>query len=461
MSIIRNIVFLSFFFFIISHFAKASQKDWTLLGSVKTKNMQLTMKDLSLLDLDIAGVDIDSGIIDILMSEREFQGLSEKGYEINISETKGVSAAVDEQYKNPDEIEVLLRDFNARYPTITKLESIGKSLEGRDIWVLKISDNPDLDENEPSILFNSMHHAREVMTPEVSLDIIEYLLTNYNLDSQVKGWVNNNEIFVIPMLNVDGNNKMWNGNKWWRKNTRGGYGVDLNRNYPAGWKSCNGSSGSRFSQTYRGPKPGSEPETQNMMNFVQRIRPVFNISYHSYSEIVIYPYGCSPKRTLNADIVEGIGNEIASLLNSKAGTSYELLYNTDGGDIDWMYDEFQVIPYVVEVNSRKEGFQPDYVKWRKKTVERNRAGWQLLLDKLSASGVRGIYSVHDMSPRKLEIEVFNNSLKEMTYKVQDSGLYHLVLSPGTYTLVYKAQGEELKRKMIKIESKLKQVNIEL
>ncbi len=59
MSIIRNIVFLSFFFFIISHFAKASQKDWTLLGSVKTKNMQLTMKDLSLLDLDIAGVDID------------------------------------------------------------------------------------------------------------------------------------------------------------------------------------------------------------------------------------------------------------------------------------------------------------------------------------------------------------------------------------------------------------------
>lgn len=263
------------------------------------------------------------------------------------------------------------------------------------------------------------------------------------------------------MFNVDGNNKMWNGNKWWRKNTRGGYGVDLNRNYPAGWKSCNGSSGSRYSQTYRGPSPASEPETQNMMDFVKRIRPVFNISYHSYSEIVIYPYGCSPKRTMNYEVVEGIGQEIGNLLNYKAGTSYELLYNTDGGDIDWMYDEYQVIPYVIEVNSRSEGFQPSYKKWRDKTVIRNREGWKLLLNKLNGPGVKGIYSLAGEAFDDLSVEVLKGRNIILNYKVNTYGNYHLVLNPGEYTLIYKLNDEEVERRAVKVETKLKQVNIEL
>lgn len=417
------------------------RKDWTILATVNAKSFQKALADLSSHDIDIAGVDVKSKMIDVLVNDNQLDFLTKHGYDITVSETKGVTRKPDSEYKNPEEIESIVKNFNDRFPNITKRVSIGKSLEGRDIWALKISDNPSTNEtSEPAVLFNSMHHAREIMTPEVSIDIIEYLLTNYKIDAKVTDWIDSTEIWVIPMFNVDGNNKMWNHDSWWRKNTRGGYGVDLNRNYPAGWGSCNGSSGSRSSQTYRGTAPASEPETQAMMNFISKVRPVFDISYHSYSEIVIYPYGCGKKRTQTKEVVEKIGKKVGSLLNYEAGTAWELLYNADGGDIDWMYDAYQVIPYVIELNSRRQGFHPRYKKWRDKTVERNRPGWQYLLDRVHLSGVRGMVT-----------DSLGNAIKGYSLKVykdengkkvffqdyvghEQTGMYHLVLNPGKYSI---------------------------
>ena len=73
----------------------------------------------------------------------------------------------------------------------------------------------------------------------------------------------------------------------WRKNRKGGYGVDLNRNYVFNWKTCGGSSGYKGSNTYRGPFAGSELESQAMMQLVSSTRPSIAISYHSYSEMVL------------------------------------------------------------------------------------------------------------------------------------------------------------------------------
>ena len=222
-------------------------KKWTFLGSIQGNNMLETFKQLSHMDIDIAGVDSDRKIIDVLMTDYDYQNLTKKGFDVIINEAKGISRGPDPEYKNPEEIERIVTEFADRFPHLTKKVSIGKSLEGRDIWAIKISDNPEVDENqEPKILFNSMHHAREVMTPEVSLDIIETLLNGYGGELNITNWVNSYEIWVIPMFNVDGNNKMWTVDSWWRKNARGGYGVDLNRNYPTGWNKCNGSSGRKF-----------------------------------------------------------------------------------------------------------------------------------------------------------------------------------------------------------------------
>jgi carboxypeptidase T len=421
------------------------RRPWDYIATVELQQYHEGLKKLSKLDIDIAGVDYSNKLVDVLISSEQLTQLERLGLKVMIQQAKGVTRGPDEEYKNAQEIEDILKDFNSSYPSITKLMSIGKSLEGRDIWAIKISDNAKVDEflTEPAILFNSMHHAREVMTPEVSIDIAEYLLSNYNTSQQVADWVNSNEIWIIPMFNVDGNNKMWNYDSWWRKNTRGGYGVDLNRNYPTGWNSCNGSSGSQSSQTYRGPSPASEPETQAMMNFIKKIRPVFNISYHSYSELVIYPYGCEDKRTQTKDVVEPIGKQIANLIDYEPGTAWELLYNADGGDIDWMYDAYQVIPFVIELNSRWVGFHPNYSRWRNKTVKRNRPGWQYLLNRIEESGVRGLVKFEDIPYSDYVVEVYklNKDKKTFyqTYQGHSTGIYHLILKPGHYQLSFKSR----------------------
>jgi hypothetical protein len=243
------------------------------------------------------------------------------------------------------------------------------------------------------------------------------------------------------MFNVDGNNKMWTENSMWRKNTRGGYGVDINRNYPTGWNSCNGSSSYQSAQDYRGTSPASEPETQAMMNLVGSIKPVFNISYHSYSEIVIYPFGCRPRKTPTTEAVEQIGAEIGQKLNYKPGTAWELLYNADGGDIDWMYTEHQVIPFVIEVNSTSQGFHPDYSQWRDKTVNRNRAGWMHLFARLNGPGLHGVVEAKDYSSIKIYKPGSTQLLQ--TYKINPDGSFYLILKAGTYDFSF--EGTKVKK----------------
>jgi carboxypeptidase T len=406
----------------------------TIKATLKAFDYHLVMLDLRSKDIEVLGVDINQSLIDVYLSETEFKRLAWSGYKLSSVEKDNVLLAPDQDYKNPAEIEAFLRDIHGRFPEFTKLVSIGKSVEGRDIWALKLSDNPELNENEPTILFNSMHHAREVMTPEVGIDIISYILENFEANEQVRSWLENSQIWVVPMLNVDGNNKVWNGSSMWRKNTRGGHGVDINRNYPYKWGTCNGSSGSTWSDTYRGASAGSEPETQALMNFTRDIKPVFNISFHSYSEMVLYPFGCSGAKTGMHDLVSSIGQKMAKDIGYVHGTPWEILYSVDGGDVDWMYDQQGTIPYVIEVSSRSEGFQPSYSQWRNKTVERVRPAWQLLLERVRQSGVKG--SVVDQSGQALEftIKVFKENSTTPYNTFNRKGYFHLALLPGNYKL---------------------------
>ncbi len=455
-------------FFALNSFGSgnhAFDKTWTMIAGIKVKNMKRGFKALSQMGIDIAGVSHKSKIIDVLISHHDYIDLVNKGYDVEVSDTKGVTARPDEEYKNPAETEEILKEYNSKYPSISKLVSIGKSLEGRDIWAIKITKDSDLKSTlKPVVLFNSMHHAREIMTPEVSIDIIDYLLSNYGHKSDVTNWLDTTVVWVIPMFNVDGNNKMWNEDKFWRKNARNGYGVDLNRNYPTGWGSCNGSSGRKNAQDYRGPSPASEPETRAMMNFIERTRPVFDISYHAYSQLVIYPYGCADRKTQTKEVVEKIGKHLGSLLDYKAGTAWELLYNADGGDIDWMYEAYQVIPFVLELNSRIQGFHPDYSRWRNKTVKRNRVGWQYLIKRAHESGIRGVVKENDNPVNNYKLKVYKKSMFGkrtifQTYNGQLNGVYHLVLNPGKYSIDVVVDGEVKKTVETNVKASLVRMNI--
>ena len=157
---------------------------------------------------------------------------------------------------------------------------------GRNLYAVKVSDNVAQEEDEPSFLMVAAHHGNEIGTPIVALDALARLTEGYGSDAVVTQLVNEYEIWIVPVWNVDGYPDT-------RKNRRPGGGVDLNRNYPFLWNSdCSGST-STGSGNYKGPSPGSEPETQTMMAFSEDQRFTKVLDFHSSGRETLYAYGCT------------------------------------------------------------------------------------------------------------------------------------------------------------------------
>jgi murein tripeptide amidase MpaA len=182
-------------------------------------------------------------------------------------------------YHTYDEGVAWLDSISTEYPEVVSAKwSLGWSYEGRNLWCVRVSDNPEQHEaEEPEILFDSLHHAREVMSSEMVLMLTAYLAEQYRAgDPEIVALLDENAVYMVPWVNPDGfvYNELTNpaGGGMWRKNRRnngdGTMGVDLNRNYPYEWGCDYGSSGDPGSETYRGPSAGSEPETQAMMQFI-------------------------------------------------------------------------------------------------------------------------------------------------------------------------------------------------
>ena len=193
--------------------------------------------------------------------------------------------------------------LQAQYPGIaqkvdlTALTGAPMTHGGRHISALKISDNVGSDEDEPNQLYVGNHHAREIATPAHMIEWMRDLCARYGVDPDLTAAIDGNEIWVIPTLNPDGLQHVWNVDQWWRKNRRdngnGTWGVDLNRNYPFRWAACGSYSYNTSSSVYVGPSAGSEPETQTLMELARQRRFVKVIDIHQSGQEVLYPYTCA------------------------------------------------------------------------------------------------------------------------------------------------------------------------
>jgi Zinc carboxypeptidase/Immune inhibitor A-like, MAM domain len=193
-----------------------------------------------------------------------------------------------------------------QYPGLAKLESIGKSVQGKDIYVLKVTRDARTtpDGARPGTLFLGAQHAREWITPEMIRRLTRQLLTGYGRDPKITSLVDTTELWLLPVANPDGYDRTFSGEpgaRFWRKNLRdnngdgkiaAGDGVDLNRNFGYRWGWDNeGSSPDPGSDLYRGPGPDSEPETKALSAFEQRVRPEFAVNYHSAAQVLLYGVG--------------------------------------------------------------------------------------------------------------------------------------------------------------------------
>lgn len=263
-------------------------------------------------------------------------------------------------YHTYDEITTELQNLETDFPAIAKVFDLGKSVEGRTIWGIKISDNVNAQEDEPEVLLIGGHHAREWIAVDVPFLLIEYLLENYGSDSFVTELIDNGQIWVIPLLNPDGHEYSVTNNRLWRKNRRnngdGSFGVDLNRNYAYQWGGP-GSSGDTFSETYRGPAAFSEPETQVIRDLSNDHDFIAMISYHSYSQLVLYPWGYTNSPAPDADLLDGLAQTIADSILNVHGVQYVAqqssdLYLASGDATDWLYGETGVPSFTIELRPR-------------------------------------------------------------------------------------------------------------
>ncbi|MCK5024232.1 MAG: hypothetical protein KAR56_01290 [Thermoplasmata archaeon] len=282
-------------------------------------------------------------------------------------------------YHTFEELETELFQAAIDHPDILTLQSIGKTWQDRDIWAVKISDNPAIEEaDEPEVYFNSNHHAREWLTIEIALYGIHFLTDNYGTNATVTDIVNNRQVWILPCINPDGrvidgdvlgddpaNHHPGTGGNGWRKNARDndgddvfdtiGDGVDLNRNYGFLWGASGASSGMDH-ETYGGPGPFSEPESQAVRDFARQHDFVYAVSYHTYSQLILYPWGWAYQQAPDNDALIGVANAMHDEITNLAGSAHDDyvvtkssgLYPTAGNDGDWLYGELGTFAYCVE-----------------------------------------------------------------------------------------------------------------
>jgi carboxypeptidase T len=273
-----------------------------------------------------------------------------------------------------DEMVEILDDMASKYPNlITVKQSIGTSTEGRHLYMVKISDNPNVDENEPEIFYNALHHAREAASLSQLIFYMWYLLENYATNEEVKYLVDNTQMFFVPCINPDGyvfnQNNFPNGGGMWRKNRRvngnGSFGVDLNRNYGHAWGFDNsGSSPSTSSDTYRGPSAFSEPETQAIRDFCNSRQFKLALNYHTYGNLLVYPWGYLPSYfTPDSALFVNYGKLLTRDNKYTFGTGDQTVgYVVNGDSDDWMYGEestkAKIFSMTPEAGEASDGFWP-------------------------------------------------------------------------------------------------------
>jgi len=330
------------------------------------------------------------GVLDVVMAKRghyaevaadaralEFLGSTGHTYEVIQRDMEASQAYADKGagfgiYHTWSENIAFVDSLRLLYPQVVSAKwSLGQTLEGRDIWCFRVSANPDVDEDEPEIMIDGLHHAREVMASEFPIMFAEYLAVNYGTDPEITYLLDHRELYIVPIVNPDGfvHNETTNpnGGGMWRKNRRdngdGTIGVDVNRNYPYMWGlDDSGSSPDPGSEVYRGPSAGSELETQAIMGFIDSREIRTHDSIHTYSNLTLYPWGYTSSPTPDGAVFDFMAAEMTKFNGYQAGQPGDILYDVNGGTFDWTYGDqtnhTAVFSFTNEIGGGSDGFWP-------------------------------------------------------------------------------------------------------
>lgn len=250
-------------------------------------------------------------------------------------------------------IEARLEELAGLAADRVSLVGIGSTLDGRTLWALHIDAAKD---DATPMLINGAQHAREWISAMSATCIADRLVRDYPSDERIRAFVDTTDVWIVPVVNPDGYQYSWGQDRYWRKNRRGGHGVDLNRNFSVAWGGS-GSSALKRSQVYRGDRPFSENETVALRTLVKREGIRLHVDLHAYGQLILFPWNHDGEPSKDHGRYAALGDDVASAIHGAHQNPYRLmrgveLYPAAGTMSDWMYGEAGAISFTFELRPR-------------------------------------------------------------------------------------------------------------
>jgi len=403
--------------------------------------VEITFNDLTQLH-QLVKIDIDLDHhrtlteVHAFVTDEEFQLISQMGFGIReipnqakryfdeLQQNTMNSRDPMEDYHNYNELSIFLQNIAENYPEITSLESIGQSVQGRELWVMEISDNPSVNEIEPEFKYIANMHGDETVGRELSLYLIEWLVEGYGNNPRATDIINNTDVFIMPSMNPDG---FESGSRY------NAHGIDLNRNFPDQFDDPNNSI------------IGREPETKAVMEWSWEHHFVLSANMHTGALVANYPYDGPNSGEYSACPDDELFIHISLTYadahpNMESGgfangiTNGAQWYAISGGMQDWNYIWEGDCDITLEQNE---------VKWPSSNQlaglwEDHREPMLVYLEKVQ-DGIRGIVIDND-SGDPLNANIFIEGIDHEIQPDPENGDYYRLLTPGSYTITAQAFG---------------------
>lgn len=323
-----------------------------------------------------------------------------------------------------------LQAIAAAYPNLTRLMSIGKSVQGRDLWVMKITDNPAIEEDEPEVSYVAAMHGDEVVGKEMGFNLIDHLTKNYGGDARVTALVNDFEIWILPSMNPDGTalNRRYNANF-----------VDLNRDFP-----------DQFVDPIDTTE-GRAVETAHVMNWARARSRSLSANFHGGALVANYPwdgtpsgastYSLCPDDSAFVSLSRTYADDNPALRTSNSDPSFNNgicngadWYAISGGMQDWNYIWLGAFEITLEISGPKWPAASTLPSYWNDNLES-----MLSYLERARGGLRGIVTAADTGlPLAASVKIQGNAYPTRTDP--DVGDWHRLVLPGSYTLEVSAPG---------------------
>ncbi len=322
--------------------------------------------------------------VDLVLTDKQRDKLREQGIQPRLTRVRGGQTVqqfataqaengytVWRSYDEPGGIADQMRELARRNPQIAKLVKIGTTVQGRDLLAIKLTQGARgvRDGRRPAVLYSATQHAREWIAAEVDRRLMHWYVDRWLAnDREVKNLLRRTELWFVPVANPDGYQYTFEHERLWRKNLRDnngdgetafGDGVDLNRNFPNHWGyDEEGSSSVPSSETYRGPAPVSEPETQALKGLLDRIGFAFQVNWHSAGQWLLYAEGWQiGTPTADDPIYYALSGNLdkPAIPEFHPGLSSDVLYVTNGETTDYAHVATGALAWTPELSEGCDG----------------------------------------------------------------------------------------------------------